>query len=288
MATTNPVVVTRRATALTRGSIQPAGDSLLPCLRLKPRRSTAHIDFRSPARTFSAASVEGALSAALGMFEQCGIGFLVCDDQCNVLSANEIAQRIISRRDGLEINSDDVLATTEEGGESLADVVAQAANASALKNRTHFRQTIAVARPQRKRALTIVVQSVQQTAPLRDPVKLALLLITDATLSHDVNADDFRRLFGFTAVESLLANLLMGGKSLGESCGHLGIRRSTGCSHLRRMFKKTGVHQQSHLVALLLKSIGLLRCESDAATNASGIVLLPACGQLGIATARNR
>jgi DNA-binding CsgD family transcriptional regulator len=94
-----------------------------------------------------------------------------------------------------------------------------------------------------------------------------------------VNVGDFRRLFGFTAVESLLANQLMEGKSLDESCGHLGIRRSTGCSHLRRMFKKTGVHQQSHLVALLLKSIGLLRCESDAANKASGIVLLPARGR---------
>jgi DNA-binding CsgD family transcriptional regulator len=204
------------------------------------------------------------------MFEQCGIGFLVCDDQCNVLSANEIAQHIISRRDGLEINSDHVLATTEESGE-LPDVVAQAANASALKNRSHFRQAVAVLRPQRKRAFTIVVQSVKQIAR-RDPAKLAVLLITDATLPHYVNAEDFRRLFGFTAVESLLANLLMEGKSLGESCGHLGIRRSTGRSHLRRMFKTTGVHQQSHLVALLLKSIGLLRCQSDTANNASRIV----------------
>jgi len=279
MATTNPGVVSRRATAVTRSSIQPAGDSLPPSLRLKPRRSTAYLDFRSPARTLPAASVDRALSAALRMFEPCGIGFLVCDDQCNVLSANEIAQHIISSRDGLEINSNEVLATTEEGGESLADVVAQAANASALKNRTHFRRAIAVLRPQRKRALTIVVQSVQQTAPFGDPVKLALLLITDATLSHDVNVADFRRLFGFTAVESLLANQLMEGKSLDESCGHLGIRRSTGCSHLRRMFKKTGVHQQSHLVALLLKSIGLLRCENDAANKASGIVLLPARGR---------
>ena len=272
MATTNPVVVTRRATALTRSSIQPTGDRLPSSLRLKPRRSTAHLDFRSPARTLPGVSVDRALSAALGMFEQCGIGFLVCDDQCNVLSANEIAQHIISRRDGLQINSDHVLATTEESGESLADVVAQAANASALKSRTHFRQAIAVLRPRRKRALTIVVQSVQQTAPFKDPVKLALLLITDATLSHDVNAEDFRRLFGFTAVESLLANLLMEGKSLGESCGHLGIRRSTGCSHLRRMFKKTGVHQQSHLVALLLKSIGLLRCDRDAANSGPRVV----------------
>ena len=262
MATTNPVAV-RSRTPLTRSAIQPAGDPLPPWLRHKPPRSTARRSFRSRALMLPAASVDRALSAALGMFEHCGIGFVVCDDQCNVLRANEIAQHIISQRDGLEINSDGVLGTTEEGRGSLADLIAQAANSPALKLRSHFRQAIAVPRPQRKRALTLMVQSVGQNVPFRDPVKLAVLLIMDATLPHDVNAEDFRRLFGFTAVESRLANLLMEGQSLGELCGHLGIRRSTGCSHLRRMFKKTGVHQQSHLVALLLKSIGLLRCKSE-------------------------
>lgn len=270
MATTNPVAVPRR-TALARSAIQPVADRLPASLPLKPPRSTAQFQFRSPARKLPAASLDRALSAALGLFQQCGIGFVVCDDQCNVLSANEIAQQIFFRRDGLEI-SDGVLSTTEEGGESLADVVAQAANTSALKIRSHFRQAIAVLRPQRKRALTLVVQSVTQAVPFRDPVKLAILLIIDATWSHDVNGEDFRRLFGFTAVESHLANLLMEGKSLEESCGRLGIRRSTGCSHLRRMFKKTGVHQQSHLVALLLKSIGLLRCKNDPTNSGPSVV----------------
>src|ERR1700758_2448941 len=137
MATTNPVAVPRR-TPLTRTAIQPAGDRLPPSLRIKPPRSTGRRNFRSRALMLPAESLDRALSAALGMFEHCGIGFVVCDDQCNVLSANEIAQYIISRRDGLEINSDGVLATTEEGGGSLADVVAQAANSPALKLRSHF------------------------------------------------------------------------------------------------------------------------------------------------------
>jgi hypothetical protein len=51
----------------------------------------------------------------------------------------------------------------------------------------------------------------------------------------------------------------MAGKSMAESCHELGIRLSTGCSHLRKMFKKTKTHRQGELVALLLRSIGLLR-----------------------------
>jgi hypothetical protein len=51
--------------------------------------------------------------------------------------------------------------------------------------------------------------------------------------------------------------LLMQGDELEECCRELAIRRSTGCTHLKRLFKKTGVHRQSQLVTLLLKSIGL-------------------------------
>ena len=46
---------------------------------------------------------------------------------------------------------------------------------------------------------------------------------------------------------------------MADSCDELGICLSTGCSHLRKMFKKTKTHRQGELVALLLRSIGVLR-----------------------------
>jgi DNA-binding CsgD family transcriptional regulator len=68
---------------------------------------------------------------------------------------------------------------------------------------------------------------------------------------------ELRQLFGFSSMEARLAMLLIQGDELEECCQELGIRRSTGCTHLKRLFKKTGVHRQSQLVTLLLKSIGL-------------------------------
>jgi DNA-binding CsgD family transcriptional regulator len=201
------------------------------------------------------------------MFDECGLGLVICDAQCGVLSANNIARRTISMRDGLDITSDNVLVATERERNLLANAILQATSAASATHGNHFRRTFAIPRPHRKRAFTAVVQSIDHSPRFGKTIKpLVLLLIMDATTPHEVNPDEFQQLFGFTAGESVIANLLMEGKSLGESCNQLGIRRSTGRSHLKRMFKKTGVHQQSHLVALMLKSIGLLRAKSNATT----------------------
>ena len=198
------------------------------------------------------------------MFDECGLGLVICDARCGVLSANDIAQRIISMRDGLEITAGNVLVATEKERDLLSNAILEATSAASGTDGNHPRRTFAIPRPHRKRAFTAVVQAIDHSSHFKKPIKpLVLLLIMDATTPHEVSPDEFQQLFGFTAGESVLANLLMEGKSLGESCDQLGIQRSTGCSHLRRMFKKTGVHQQSHLVALMLRSIGLLRAKSN-------------------------
>lgn len=74
---------------------------------------------------------------------------------------------------------------------------------------------------------------------------------------------ELRQLFGLTATEARLANLLMEGKTFEECCQQLGVRCSTARMHVRNLFEKTGVRRQSQLISLLLKSIGLVRTESD-------------------------
>jgi DNA-binding CsgD family transcriptional regulator len=86
-----------------------------------------------------------------------------------------------------------------------------------------------------------------------------LVIIFDSALRVKAIDSDLRQLYGFTSTEARLANLLMEGKALESCCDQMGICRSTGCTHLRRLFKKTGVHRQGELVALLLKGIGLAR-----------------------------
>jgi len=61
------------------------------------------------------------------------------------------------------------------------------------------------------------------------------------------------------AWESRVANLLMEGKTLDESCQQLAIRRSTGRTHIQHLFENVGVKRQSELVSVLWKSVGLVR-----------------------------
>jgi DNA-binding CsgD family transcriptional regulator len=128
---------------------------------------------------------------------------------------------------------------------------------------------LSVRRAPGKRALTLFVRSVsgQVTAENADRT-LVLVLILNGGLHVRTTDSDLQQLYGFTAREARLATLLMDGSTLDESCYELGISRSTGCTHLRRLFKKTGVRRQSELAALLLKSVGLVRLASDA--NRSG------------------
>jgi DNA-binding CsgD family transcriptional regulator len=258
MATTNPISV-RRPLTVDRNSTVAERDGLRVASHLPTPRGVASVAAQNHTEDWATPS----LVAGLSMFDECGLGFVICDARCGVLSANDIAQRIISMRDGLEITADNVLVATEKQRDLLSNAILEATSAASGTDGNHVRRTFAIPRPHRKRAFTAVVQAIDHSSRFRNPIKpLVLLLIMDATTPHEVSPDEFQQLFGFTASESVLANLLMEGKSLGESCDQLGIRRSTGCSHLRRMFKKTGVHQQSHLVALILRSIGLLRAKN--------------------------
>lgn len=87
----------------------------------------------------------------------------------------------------------------------------------------------------------------------------ALVLVTDSGLPLRVTQSDLQQLYGLTSTEARLAIQLTEGKTLEEACLEMGIRRSTGCTHLKRVFKKTRVRRQSELVALLMKSLGLGR-----------------------------
>jgi DNA-binding CsgD family transcriptional regulator len=268
MATTNPVTVRGPLTidrTLAERNRLPV-DSPLPS-----RGRVASITGRNHFADWAAR----ALVAGLSIFDECGVGLFICDTQCVVLSVNNIARRITSMRDGLEITADNVLITTEKERNLLTNTILQTKSAASDVEGNHFRRTFAIPRPHRKRAFTAVVQSIDHSSRFRKAIqRVVLLLIMDATTPHAVTPDEFRQLFGFTAGESLLANLLMEGKSLGESCDQLGIRPSTACSHLKRMFKKTGVHQQSHLVVLMLKSIGLLRAKSNVTNSPPGLWLV--------------
>jgi DNA-binding CsgD family transcriptional regulator len=199
------------------------------------------------------------LLAGLDGLDTLGIGLAVCSSSGHLLLANWTAGEIVEAHDGLELNSDNVLCTTQECGQTFVEVVRRAVGV-APGDRAINGAALTVRRPSGKRALTLLVRSVRRMpATEESPQAAALVLILDSALSVKTTETELGQLYGLTFAEARLANLLMDGKTLNNCACELGICRSTARDHLRSLFKKTRVHRQSQLVSLLLRSIGLAR-----------------------------
>jgi DNA-binding CsgD family transcriptional regulator len=203
--------------------------------------------------------------AGLEALDFLGLGFLVCQLSSCVLASNRTADDILRRRDGLQLNLAGELCTTAAGTQSLTRLFEQTAQALQLGDAQKQSAAVSVPRRRGTRALALYVRAVAAKSNTNGNANVVVLLvIADSSIPVQTSETDLYQLYGFTSTEARLANLLMEGKTLDQCCDCLGIRHSTGCSHLKRLFKKTGVHRQTELVSLLFKSVGLLRLSRQA------------------------
>jgi DNA-binding CsgD family transcriptional regulator len=197
--------------------------------------------------------------ASMEALEVLGIGWLVCDSGGRLLGTNQVARRVLQAGDGLKLKSECVSCAIPACAELLAEALRRAAGATASVEKSDGFAVI-VRRVSGKRALTLSVHPVGAMSTAENgALSAAIVLILDPSLRAQPTESDLRQLYGFTTREARLATLLMDGSTLSESCCELGISRSTGRTHLERLFKKTGVRRQCHLVSILLKTIGLIR-----------------------------
>jgi DNA-binding CsgD family transcriptional regulator len=212
--------------------------------------------------------------AGLEALELLGIGWMVCSDSGHVLGTNRTVNDILRWQDGLAVMPDGVLHAPLGCSQPLDVVIRQAAE-TILSRDSESRGTALTVQRLGKRPLTIFVQPAHgvvkqdHAVPPADDLRLpaALLLILDSTLPVAATDADLHALFGFTPAETRLANLLMEGRALDACCLELGVCRSPARTHLRRMLKKARVSNQSQLVSVLLKSIGIARRPSRRTAN---------------------
>lgn len=80
---------------------------------------------------------------------------------------------------------------------------------------------------------------------------MALVVVSDPAKRGLEAGELLKQIFGVTAAEVRLLTLLMRGDTLQESCYLLQISVDTGKTHLRSIFRKTGVRRQSDLMHLV-------------------------------------
>jgi len=216
------------------------------------------------------------LMAGFEVLDMLSVGFAVSNISGRVLLSNRTAEQILAASDGLAVTARGFLRSPR--GCALSDLIEQTANAVQDQNSELSSVALAIPRPSGKRPLILLLRSVRNVSSEPDIAEtLTLLFILDPEMSVAVGMSELRELYGFTRAEARLANLLMEGNSLEKCCHQLGIGRSTACTHLRQLFRKTGARRQSELVSLLFKSIGLVGTRG----------LLPVLFEIGLARTRS-
>lgn len=195
------------------------------------------------------------LRAGFEALDMVNVGLLVTCAAGRMLLANHTAEQILKSCDGLELTPVGVVRTSLKSTPTLNALIDAVAKPGPVARES----VLPVRRPSGRRPLTAVVRSLGGSQSSEDPAGPAtLLFLLDPEVTAERVEAELRQLYGLTAMEASLANLLMEGKALDECCVVLGIRRSTARTHLQHLFDKVGVQRQGELVSLLLRSVGLL------------------------------
>ncbi|MBW2942191.1 helix-turn-helix transcriptional regulator [Zhongshania aquimaris] len=186
------------------------------------------------------------------------IGTFILDEQGKLLHRNQAAEEMISDSDGLEIENhqiklDDpdsnsklygyinkIITATKEG--SIPEVYAMPTQRSS--GNTDYEILI------KPLAIDKVVAST------KTPHIIVFISAPEKRTQLDTKV--LMSLFPFTEKEAELTKHLIIGSNLTESAEKLHISKNTARTHLRSIFLKTGVTQQSMLVSLILKSVAML------------------------------
>lgn len=200
------------------------------------------------------------LMAGLEALDLLNIGLAVTNASGLLMMANRSFEQILATRDGLELSSDGVLRAQGECGPALSELLQRASRGVTVGKGLKQDTAVAVIRSSGKRPLTLQVRPATGRLPAEEGEGPSVLVfVLDPELRVEAAEEELRQLYGLTSTEARLANLLMEGKTVDECCKRLGVRQSTGRTHLQHLFEKVGVKRQSELVSVLWKSLGLVR-----------------------------
>jgi DNA-binding CsgD family transcriptional regulator len=189
--------------------------------------------------------LEGAKSAALDRIDH---GIILVNSHGRVLFANRVAGAIIALGDGLALSPEGLQPASTQDGRRLGRLIAQVASGGSGG-------TMRVARPSLGEPFLLLVAPTRPQGPW--PINehpAAIIFITDpdrpATPDHQL----LMELFDLTSAEARVALSIAAGNGAQESARALRMSAHTVHTHLRRIFRKLGVHRQADLVRVLMRA----------------------------------
>ncbi len=183
------------------------------------------------------------------VIDRAGTPILVTDGQLNLLHANGAAQALLEARDPL-VQSGQRLATVMPAAtQGLALAVAQAAEDEAAIGRRGLAIPL-LADDGTARALHVLPLRGGVLRPgLVNRAVAAIFVSSSAPETAEAGAL-VAQLFGLSAAEARVFDLIAQGLTPAEAAGRLGIGVSTVRTHLLHIFDKTGLRRQADLVRM--------------------------------------
>jgi DNA-binding CsgD family transcriptional regulator len=176
-----------------------------------------------------------------------GAGLFLVDATSRIVHANASARALLHERSVLRASNDRLVACDAGSAQALAQVVSQAAGATAVGR--------AIAVPLRARDgehyIAHVLPLACSARRCAGAPAIATVIAHKVTLGLPTPPEAIAGLYGLTPTELrvLLAIVEVGG--VRETAEVLGIGEATVKTHLHRVFGKTGVNRQADLVKLV-------------------------------------
>jgi DNA-binding CsgD family transcriptional regulator len=179
---------------------------------------------------------------------------ILTDSRCKVHFANHAARRILQKRNGLGIASGGNLECSPSVRQPFLNFVYET---SQCREKCGLKAGgfVSIPRSAGKRPYGVTASPIHYSNPLPAANRpTVILIISDPDCEVEGVEAATRRLYGLTASEAKLAQILVSGKSLNDACDEMQIQRTTARTHLRNLFGKLGVRRQAELVSVLMRS----------------------------------
>ena len=183
------------------------------------------------------------------------IGIITLDKNGNILQTNATAERFISEGDGFKESQNKIKLNNSTEQDSLVKFISEAINTIKQQGRAPI-NALAVSRDSGKSSYQMMVKPMPVDFHNESDVTPYLtLLVQDPEKNLEISVRTLMNLYQLTMSEATIAILLAEGHTTDEVAVELDIKKNTVRAHLRSMFVKMGVTQQSMLVSLVLTSL---------------------------------
>jgi DNA-binding CsgD family transcriptional regulator len=190
-------------------------------------------------------------TAFTGHLDRITQALCLLDSERRVLYNNSAADALFARQDGIQIQAERLVASSNREDIALATAVSTGLGRETVGRATLRRTSDSEA------SYRLFLFPLSGISPLNFGVTLPVVaaLIVDADAPPDIDAAVIRELFGLTNTESLVAVKLSQGQSPSEIAADLSVSVETVRTHLRHILSKTGTNRQGSLVSLVLRSV---------------------------------